>query len=63
MDLNPLYYFLGVTIMKKTLLILAVAFFVVSPAQASSKQKDPSVHQATVPVNMSFCEYFLNLIN
>lgn len=49
--------------MKKTLLILTCAFFVVSPAQASSKQKDPSVQQATVPVNMSFYEYFLNLIN
>lgn len=63
MDLNPLYYFLGVTIMKKTLLILSVALFVASPAQASSKQKDPSVHQTTAPVTMSFYGYFLNLIN
>lgn len=49
--------------MKKTLLILSVALFVASPAQASSKQKDPSVHQTTAPVTMSFYGYFLNLIN
>lgn len=47
--------------MKKILAVLIVSCCVVAPVSASSKQKDPSI-QAVNQNEISFFDYFINLI-